>query len=144
MTHTLRQHWHHGASIVLVLLFLAPAAHAQGTFEPWAFLQDAKFKPLYIKALGPKSKTPWLAKMDGPAPTPRKVTVDGTEYVLTAFCKNRDCGDNSAVLLYSAPKGAVYGTIYEKGKTTLIGDPPPAVAAELPKLWKLEWRSQPK
>ena len=80
--------------------------------------------------------------MDGPASTTRKVQVGGTEYVLSAFCKNRDCADNSAVLLYSAPQGVVYGTIYEKGKSTLIGDPPPAVAAELPKLWKLEWRQQ--
>jgi hypothetical protein len=40
------------------------------------------------------------------------------------------------------PLLGVYGTIYEKGKTTLIGDPPPAVAAKLGKLWKKEWRSQ--
>ena len=31
---------------------------------------------------------------------------------------------------------------YERGKSTLIGEPPPAVAAELPKLWKIEWRQQ--
>jgi hypothetical protein len=47
------------------------------------------------------------------------------------------------VILYSPDKKSVYGTIYEKGKTTLIGDPPPAVAAELGNLWKKEWRSQP-
>jgi hypothetical protein len=29
-------------------------------------------------------------------------------------------------------------------KSTLIGAPPAAVAAELEKLWKAEWRSQPK
>lgn len=67
------------ASILLLLLFLAPAAHAQRMLEPSEFLQDSKFKPLYFKALGPKSKTPWLAKMDGPAPTTRKVQVDGNE-----------------------------------------------------------------
>lgn len=138
MPHTLRQHLPNGASILLLLLFLAPAAHAQRMLEPAEFLQDPKFKPLYFKVLGPKSKTPWLAKMDGPAPTTRKVQVDGNEYVLSAFCKNRDCGDNNAVLLYSAPKGVLYGTVYEKGKSTLIGDPPSAVAAELPKLWKTE------
>jgi hypothetical protein len=144
MTHNLKQHLRNGASILLLPLFLATAAHAQRMLEPAEYLQDPKFKPLYFKALGPKSKTPWLAKMDGPASTTRKVQVDGTEYVLSAFCKNRDCGDNSAVLLYSAPKGVLYGTVYEKGKSTLIGDPPPAVATELPKLWKIEWRSQPK
>ncbi len=132
------------ASILTLLLLVTPAAYAQRMLEPSEYLKDSKFKPLYFKALGPKSKTPWLAKMDGPAPTTRKVQVDGNEYVLSAFCKNRDCGDNNAVLLYSAPKGVLYGTVYEKGKSTLIGDPPPAVAAELPKLWKTEWRSQPK
>ena len=125
---------------MLLLFALAPAAHAQRMLEPAEYLKDAKFKPLYVTALGAKAKTPWLAKMDGPAPTTRKVNVAGTEYVLSAFCKNHDCGDNNAVLLYSAPKGVLYGTIYEKGKATLVGDPPPAVAAELPKLWKIEWR----
>ncbi len=46
--------------------------------------------------------------------------------MLSAFCKNRDCGDNSAVQLYSAPKGALYGTVYERGNSTLIGNLPPA------------------
>ena len=46
------------------------------------------------------------------------------------------------MLLYSAANGVVYGTIYEGGKATLIGAPPPAVAAELEKLWKTEWRQQ--
>jgi hypothetical protein len=41
-----------------------------------------------------------------------------------------------------AANGVVYGTIYEGGKATLIGAPPPAVAAELEKLWKTEWRQQ--
>jgi len=62
--------------------------------------------------------------------------------VLAAVCKNHDCADNNTVLLYSASKGVVYGTIYERGKSTLTGEPPPAVAAELPKLWKIEWRQQ--
>jgi hypothetical protein len=31
---------------------------------------------------------------------------------------------------------------YERGKSTLIGELPHAVAAELPKLWKIEWRQQ--
>ena len=141
MTHILGQYLRKGAPILL-LLFVAPAAYAQRMLEPAEYLQDPKFKPLYFKALGPKAKTPWLARMDGPASTTRKVQAGGTEYVLSAFCKNRDCADNNAVLLYSAPNGVVYGTIYEKGKSTLIGDPPPTVAAELPKLWKFEWRQQ--
>ncbi|HTE13670.1 MAG TPA: Ivy family c-type lysozyme inhibitor [Burkholderiales bacterium] len=142
MTYRFRQPLRNSARIILLLLLVVPAAQAQRMLEPAEYLQDAKFRPLYVKALGAKSKTPWLAKMDGPASTTRKVQVAGTEYVLSAFCKNRDCGENNAVLLYSPSKGVVHGTIYENGKSTLIGDPPPAVAAELPKLWKIEWRQQ--
>ena len=142
MTHTLLRHLHNSAAILLLLFLLASVAHAQRMLEPAELLQDQKFKSVYFKGLGPKAKTPWLAKLDGPAPTTRKVQVDGTEYVLAAVCKNHDCADNNTVLLYSAPKGVVYGTIYERGKSTLIGEPPPTVAAELPKLWKIEWRQQ--
>lgn len=97
----------------------------------------------YTQALGPKAKTPWLARRDGPAPQPSEQQVAGERYVMNSFCKNHDCADNSAVILYSPEKKLVYGTVYEKGRTTLIGNPPPAVATELAKLWKKEWRSQP-
>jgi len=127
-----------------MLMFMAPMAYAQRMLEPAEYLQDPKFKTLYFKALGTKSQTPWLARMDGPAPTTRKVQVDGSEYVLCAFCKNRECGDHSAVMLYSAPKAAVYGVIYEKGRTTLVGGPPDGVGAELSRLWKAQWRPQAK
>jgi hypothetical protein len=130
------------ASALLLLCCLTPFAQAQRMLEPAEYLKDPKFQALYVKALGPKAKTPWLAKMDGPTPTTRKVRVIGSEFVLAAFCKNHDCGDNSAVLLYAADRGQLYGTIYEKGKTTLIGDPPPGLAIELGKLWKKEWRQQ--
>ena len=130
------------ASVLFLLCCLAPLAQAQRLLEPSEYLKDPKFNALYAKALGPKAKTPWLAKMDGPAPTTRKVRVIGSEFVLAAFCKNRDCGENSAVLLYAADRGQLYGTIFEKGKTTLIGDPPPGLAIELNKLWKKEWRQQ--
>lgn len=139
---TFIQHLRQGAAVLLLLCFLAPLAQAQRLLEPSEYLKDPKFKELYVKALGPKAKTPWLAKMDGPAPTTRKVRVVGSEFVLAAFCKNHDCGDNSAVLLYAADRGQLYGTIFEKGKTTVIGDPPPGLAIELNKLWKKEWRQQ--
>jgi len=136
------------ASIALaamaVALFVAFAAFAQKPKEPWEYLQEPAFKSAYLKALGPKSKTAWLAKRDGPAPQDKFIDVAGERYVMNSFCKNRDCNDNSAVLLYSPAKKAVYGTIYEKGKTTYIGDPPGPVATELASLWKKEWRSQPK
>jgi hypothetical protein len=37
----------------------------------------------------------------------------------------------------------VYGKVNQTGKSTLIGNPPPAVAAELEKIWKKQFRSQP-
>ena len=137
-----RQHLRRGAALLFLLCLLAPLAQAQRMLEPSEYLKDPKFKALYVKALGSKAQTPWLAKMDGPAPTTRKVRVIGSEFVLAAFCKNQDCGDNSAVLLYAADRGQLYGTLFEKGKTTVIGDPPPGLAIELNKLWKKEWRQQ--
>ena len=139
---TFVQRLRRGVSVLFLMCVAAPAAQAQRMFEPAEYLKDPKFVELYIKALGPKAKTPWLAKIDGPAPTTRKVRVVGSGFVLAAFCKNHDCADNSAVLLYAAERGQLYGTIFEKGKTTVIGEPPPGLAIELNKLWKKEWRQQ--
>lgn len=122
----------------------AVTAHAQRSKEPWEYLKEPAFKQAYTKALGPKSKTAWLARRDGPAPEEKFVKVGGERYVKNAFCANHACADNSAVLLYQPEKKVVYGTIYEKGKTTYIGDPPAAVATELAKMWKTEWRGNSK
>jgi len=127
----------------LIIIAAATTSHAQKAPEAWEHLEKADFKSAYKQALGAKAKTPWLAKRDGPAPQPNYQQVAGERYVMNSFCKNHDCGDNSAVVLFSPEKKIVYGTVFEKGRTTLIGDPPPAVAAELAKLWKKEWRSQP-
>jgi hypothetical protein len=127
---------------LLAVLVLAAAAQAQKAKEPWEYLQEPAFKNAYMKALGPKANTPWLAKRDGPAPQDKFVEVAGHRYVMNSFCKNRECGENSAVILYSPEKKLVYGTIYEKGRTTLIGDPPAAVSSELARLWKKEWRQK--
>lgn len=123
------------------------AANAQKTFKGYALtelsaaglLYDPKAKAAYTKALGPLAKEPWLARLDGPSPQNRAVKVAGTDFVLLAACKNHDCADNNTVLLWSAPD-VVYGKVYQRGKSTLIGSPPPAVASELEKLWKTEWR----
>lgn len=109
---------------------------------PTDLLNDSKFKSAYYKALGPKVKETWLAKLDGPAPLLRKIKVAGTEYVLASACKNHDCGDNNTVLLYSAAQGVVYGKIVQQRRATLIGAPPPAVASELERLWLAEWRQK--
>jgi inhibitor of lysozyme (Ivy) len=109
--------------------------------EPWEYLKEPAFKQAYIKSLGPKSNTAWLARRDGPAPEDKFITIAGERYVMNTFCANHACKDYSALLLYQPEKKAVYGTIYEKGKTTYIGNPPGPVATELGKLWKKEWRS---
>jgi hypothetical protein len=64
--------------------------------------------------------------------------------MLVGACKNHDCYDNTILLLWSGMQNVVYGKVVQRGKSTLIGAPPPAVAAELEKLWKAEFRSQPK
>jgi len=127
---------------LLAAIALTAGAQAQKAKEAWEYLQEPAFKNAYMKALGPKANTPWLAKRDGPAPQDKFIEVAGHRYVMNSFCKNHDCNNNSAVILYSPEKKLVYGTIYEKGRTTLIGDPPAAVSGELAKLWKKEWRSQ--
>jgi hypothetical protein len=107
-------------------------------------LYNQKAKATYYKALGPLSKEPWLATLDGPSPQNRRVKVAGADYFLLAACKNRDCEQNSTVLLYSQAQDVVYGKVYQRGKSTLIGAQPPAVATELERLWKSEFRSQQK
>lgn len=70
--------------------------------------------------------------------------VANDDYVMLYTCKNHDCYDNNVVLLWSGIQNVVYGKVYQNGKSTLIGNPSPAVAAELEKLWKKQFRSQPK
>jgi hypothetical protein len=144
------------AVIALAIISVPASAQVKGdpskAFKGYALdelsaaglLYNEKAKATYYKALGPLSKEPWLAKLDGPSPQNRRVKVAGADYVLLAACKNRDCENNSTVLLYSTAQDVVYGTIYQRGKSSLIGAPPPAVASELERLWKIEWRSTPK
>ena len=125
----------------LALAAFGMAAHAQKQKEAWEQFKDPAFKSAYMKALGPKSKTAWLAKRNGPAPEDKYITVAGERYAMNSFCAQHACNENSAVLLYQPEKKIVYGTVYEKGKTTYLGDPPGPVATELASLWKKEWRS---
>jgi hypothetical protein len=107
-------------------------------------LYNAKAKETYYKALGPLVKESWLAKLDGPSSEGQAMKVAGDDYVMLYTCKDRDCYDHNVVLLWSGVQNVVYGKVYQKGKSTLIGNPPPAVATELEKLWKKQFRSQPK
>jgi hypothetical protein len=143
-------------SAVLILAAAGAPAWAQGkadantqkTFKGYALhelgaaglLYDPKVKALYRKTLGPLSREHWLANLDGPSSENKLVTVAGADYVLVSTCENRNCDQNSVVLLWSGAQNVVYGKVYQGGKSTLIGSPPPAVAAELEKLWKAEHR----
>jgi hypothetical protein len=130
------------AAFTLALVSAAAWAQVKGdpnkTFKGYALdelsaaglLYNQKAKATYYKMLGPLSKAEWLAKLDGPSPQNRRIKVAGADYFLLAACKNRDCENNSTVLLYSPVQDVVYGTVYQRGKSSLIGAPPPAVAAE--------------
>jgi hypothetical protein len=107
-------------------------------------LYNAKAKEIYYKALGPLVKEPWLAELDGPSSEGQAMKVADDDYVMLYTCENHDCYENNVVLLWSGVQNVVYGKVYQKGKSTLIGGPPPAVAADLEKLWKKQFRSQPK
>lgn len=150
--------WHPLVSLAMAIMAgpasaqAAPAANTAKTFNGYALTQltatgllyNAQAKATYHKALGPLVKEPWLAKLDGPSREYRPVQVAGEDYMLGSTCKNHDCYDQTIVLLWSGVQNVVYGKVVQKGKSTLIGAPPPAVAAELEKLWKAEFRSQPK
>jgi len=136
----------------------APGAAAAGTgnsakiFKGYALteltaaglLYNAKAKAVYHKALGPLVKEPWLAKLDGPSAEGQAMNVANDEYVMLYTCKNHDCYDHNVVLLWSGIQDVLYGKVHQKGKSTLIGNPPPAVTAELDKIWKKQFRSQAK
>ncbi len=121
-----------------------PAPVAQAPVEPITgpadLLADPRFKSLYFKALGTRAQERWLATLDGPSPPVKKLAVSGTEYLFASSCKPHDCAEHNTVLLYSAARAVVYGKLFERGRSTLIGAPPPDVARELERLWRAEWR----
>lgn len=147
-----------GAALPLSLSIAALSAQAQSDantakiFNGYALTQltaagllyNPQAKATYNKALGSLKNEPWLANLDGPSNEYRPVRVAGADYMLGSTCKNHDCYDNTVVLLWSGVQNVVYGKVVQKGKSTLIGAPPPAVAAELETHWKKEFRSQPK
>ncbi|NRF67284.1 hypothetical protein HLB44_09840 [Aquincola sp. S2] len=118
----------------------APGTAAPIQIGPPDLLKDAKFKRAYVQALGPLAREPWLMTLDGPAPPVETVRVAGTEYQLVSVCKNHDCYDNSMVVLYAAASQKVVGKVFQRGRSTLIGAPPPPIAAELERLWKAAFR----
>ncbi len=111
--------------------------------QPSELLRNAEFKALYLKALGPRARERWLARLEGPAPELKKHRLQSVEYTVVSASKPHDCGDNNLVLLYAPALGQLYGKIYElNGGTTWLGDPPPVVKTEIEKVWRAEWRSR--
>lgn len=114
---------------------------AEAMVTPEDLLRDARFRAAYSAALGPKAKTAWLAKLDNSALV-RTVTVGGVAYQVATPCKPHDCADNNMLVMYAPASGTVVGMLHEKGRGTLIGAPAPALAAEVEKLWRKEFRQQ--
>ncbi|WP_079415456.1 Ivy family c-type lysozyme inhibitor [Thiomonas intermedia] len=109
--------------------------------SPTDLLRDPRFKAAYLAALGPLAREAWLRTLNGPAPPNRQVQIDGHTYTLSAACKPHDCGDNNLVLLYNPRSGTVHGRVLQQGRrATLIGKPPPRLAAAIETLWRQEWR----
>ena len=117
----------------------APVKASPGSAD---LLRDPRFKAAYLQALGPLAKEGWLARMEGPATELRKVKVAGNDFALAATCKPHDCADHNMVVLWTPKPGVLHGLVFDKGRTTLIGNPPPEVAKELQRLWAAEWRQR--
>jgi hypothetical protein len=116
-----------------------PAANV-ASGDASALLAQPRFAKAWYTALGADGREAWLAERDGPAPEPRWVRVAGKRYVLNAFCKPHDCFDHNAVLLYDPQQASVYGLLHRPKRDTLVGAPPPELAAALHRLWLGEWR----
>lgn len=116
----------------------SPAAAApQYGFD---LFQSPQFKALYIKTAGPLTRERWLAKLEGPTGPLRKMAVGGTEFVVADNCKPHDCYDHNVLFFYASARGLLYARVFQKGKVTLVGLPPPAVVAELDRLWLATFR----
>ena len=117
-----------------------PGAAPPVRLGPADLLRDARFKAAYLKALGPLAKERWLGTLDGPASELKKVQLAGREYALAATCKPHDCADHNVLLLWAPKAGVLHGLVFQKGRNTLLGNPPAEVASELQRLWKAEFR----
>lgn len=122
----------------------APAAKAPPapTGSPAALVHGPAMQKAWRNALGPRENDRWLVRREGPAPDPQWVTVEGTRYLLHAFCKPHDCHDNNAIALYDQGSGRIYGLVQRDGRNRLVGAPPPALAPQLDALWRAQWRQK--
>jgi hypothetical protein len=122
-----------------------PAAASQPpppTGSPAALAQGPAMQKAWRAALGARENDRWLVRREGPSPEPQWVTVDGTRYLLHAFCKPHDCHDNNAIALYDQGSGRIYGLVQRNDRNTLVGAPPQALAPQLERLWREQWRQK--
>ncbi|MDN6887485.1 Ivy family c-type lysozyme inhibitor [Variovorax sp. CAN2819] len=110
------------------------------TGSPAALAQGPAMQKAWRAALGTRETDLWLVRREGPAPEPQWVTVEGTRYLLHAFCKPHDCYDNNAIALYDQGSGRIYGLVQRNGSNRLVGTPPAALAPRIEKLWREQWR----
>lgn len=108
--------------------------------SPSELVRDARFRTTWLNALGPLSREPWLALMNGPAPELRTEQLAGQDWLLAAFCKPHDCGEHNAVLVYDEASGQVHGLVHRAGRNSLVGAPPAKLSADLQRIWRREWR----
>lgn len=135
-----------GGATVQAATAPAPAikTYALHELDAGGVMLDPRLEAAHLKALGPLVREPWLARLDGPSAQNKRMKVAGTDFVKIAACKNHDCFDHNAVFLYSAEQNLFHGIVHQRGRSTLVGQPTPAVAAALPVLWQREFRSAPR
>src|SRR5690606_21359547 len=100
---------------------------------------DPRFKPAYLRALGPLAREPWIAQMNGPAPELRSQRIGGVDYTVAAFCKPHDCHDPNAALLYDAAQGRGYGGLQQKGRMQSFASRPGPLLIERDAPWRRGW-----
>ncbi len=110
---------------------------------PSTLLADSRFKSVYHAALGSRTKDDWLGKLEGPATPLKTMTIGGQEFTVASVCKDHDCGDNNAVLLYSTAQHVVFGKILDRRRSIVLGAPPPQILAALDRLWAAEYGRRP-
>lgn len=120
---------------------LPGATQANAPQGPPDLLRDARFRAAYRQALGPMAGEPWLARMDGPAPALRQVALGGVDYTLAAVCKPHDCADHNMIVLWAPGSGSLIGLVQQRGRKTLLGEPPATLARRIDGLWAREFRA---
>jgi hypothetical protein len=101
-----------------------------------------RFKTALRHALGAKMNEKWVLPMIGmPGADTPTLKLGGTVYQEITACKPHDCYDNNLLLLYEPDSGAVYGKVVMKTVPSVVGGPPPALASEIEKRWRVHWRS---